>query len=927
MKNRTFGALRRLTALILVLVLSLSLAACGAGPAAEQSSAAGEDKSSDKEQKEKSGKEETVESSDADGSQTVSDEEKSEPAEEEEKDPLAVFSDEEYLKGQKKYWDEEIARCNEETAREDAAIEAMKPVADAWIAAAVDGVQSIPAADGNPPRLSAEAPDLASLIRLIPEDTETGDLAECVKDLADKHPELTRVYEWDADNEDETVENGLRKSMASSLMREFSDPELSLSETAGLEGAVEKTAFGDRVIQYLDEKWDAKLIDHSPYAYMNLGSRMKNDGDLRLAQIIASVILEENQRVTTDDYLNALIYLMVSFNQDTVFSQSYQESFDHSKTGTDYLQDMMDIGRDALLIYVDDKYDSDTLNFIMKRVGVFKEDSGNSADFRRLLETDEQYMASYWYLLWALKCRVNNASFCEALNIMFSILTEGYKERVSEYSSIVTGDTAADYLAQNSGEYLSTLLKLYYGVKGSTYAKKAAKGIDLVDAVRDRVRLGGSIARVWWDMTLGYDDLANHLNEAIALSEISLSLSSHLIQARARFESVPAGEMEDWAGEITHYADISEYLVCARLRGEYIVYAMVTKDGKLQRVGRDLTVAEQWYSASMNRIRRMRSEIRKLKNYTDETLYPAYWEKEILVNTPLMSLDTQFGSLSDIHSEWLQAEGVVSAFQNDLDDNGVEDLVVFRYQKENADTHGSDMFRNCYFLWMDVYTQDKGQVHLVSSAPACPFREEGGGDVSDPTMLISNERCQGVMTASLVTWDGRKYIVFEGLRDSTAFTYSVNYGCWAWVLEEGKLQRAWGFVQTDGGGEFYEYTDYEFKDDEQISEEVLFDDIGIMLGEPVPYGSMEEALQGFLLSHGIDGSYSEEDSSIHIPTGKDEIAAAEEAGYAVRQIFQTKLSRTDGGEPFMSGDFALEIRDFMEIRDVKPWEAVWQKTA
>lgn len=196
----------------------------------------------------------------------------------------------------------------------------------------------------------------------------------------------------------------------------------------------------------------------------------------------------------------------------------------------------------------------------------------------------------------------------------------------------------------------------------------------------------------------------------------------------------------------------------------------------------------------------------------EEDIYYAYLNEELVPKYGLAELN-QEGTLkientSDKENQWLKPVGILSAYIEDLDQNGEKELLVLYWKKEK------DAFF-AHELTAEVYEQEEGKVVCTDSVVISGL---GYG---------WNERCDvtGIFVAADMTAGGKRYLFFSQYGCENFFTDGLIQGMRSMEYKDGKLQTVQEILQTAGGKRRVGlvYTGYTYKEGKK-EEELLYDE-------------------------------------------------------------------------------------------------------
>ena len=243
-------------------------------------------------------------------------------------------------------------------------------------------------------------------------------------------------------------------------------------------------------------------------------------------------------------------------------------------------------------------------------------------------------------------------------------------------------------------------------------------------------------------------------------------------------------------------------------------------------------------------------DIERSDNLNESEIYYQYIQDILVPQYGIASLNAEV-IFHKTGRNWLQPAGIVSAYINDLDLDGVSELLLL-YIKDMGKFKetGIDGGR-VYWLCADVYTiKDNVPTKIDEKSPIIINGEVGGQ--GDEILFYSNQHIEETLYISTITLDGNKYIIFESDLRGYILADGICTNYWALKLEDGKLKHAFSFIQTDGGTDSFEYTGSEFEHGQKVSSEILYSEYGESNGGTKgTYDDFHTAAKKYFERHGM----------------------------------------------------------------------------
>ena len=241
--------------------------------------------------------------------------------------------------------------------------------------------------------------------------------------------------------------------------------------------------------------------------------------------------------------------------------------------------------------------------------------------------------------------------------------------------------------------------------------------------------------------------------------------------------------------------------------------------------------------------------IERSDNLNESEIYYQYIQDILVPQYGIASLNAEV-IFHKTFRNWLQPEGIVSAYINDLDLDGVSELLLLYIKDmgegEETGTEGSRV----YWLYANVYTMRNDVPTKIDETPIIINDEVSGRE--NKILFYTNTHIEETLYISTITLDGSRYVIFESDYYGHTFSDGTCRNYWALKLEDGKLKHAFSFIQTDGGSDAFEYTGFEYEYGQEISSELLYSRYEEYNGGAKgTYDDFHTAAKSFFERHGL----------------------------------------------------------------------------
>lgn len=359
------------------------------------------------------------------------------------------------------------------------------------------------------------------------------------------------------------------------------------------------------------------MLTSKNYGYMNFVEDFnENVGELltlKMSDLFGGVGMEP----TEEQYIQEIIHVLEAYKLDNSEDIKNQMKDDNLKTFGDYTADMVDIGIKAFSLKIDGLEGSDNFLEIIKTGLNEMNDLGKSTK-----EMSEYALATQM----VLKSTADSKLFLSALE------NPNY-QKVNEIASRLKKpyDYAIDYYFKNTDKKIKSKFfdaeeellsdEMRKDIEKSDLYKKDAKFksdfdsqikiIDQLDALKKSWTLGVSTGTLIGNLTVNSENLLCRIKEMDVLYEMSKALQEELSDLYA--ECLSEGPGKESIKKIEEFTILANYLQEIRLRGEYCISTIATKDAGLlnwynQQTKKD---GEQYYKDAVDRVKGFREQLKK----------------------------------------------------------------------------------------------------------------------------------------------------------------------------------------------------------------------------------------------------------------------------------------------------------------------------
>lgn len=238
-----------------------------------------------------------------------------------------------------------------------------------------------------------------------------------------------------------------------------------------------------------------------------------------------------------------------------------------------------------------------------------------------------------------------------------------------------------------------------------------------------------------------------------------------------------------------------------------------------------------------------------------EDIYYEFVEDELVPELGVANLSTTSVTIHDANENWFYCDGILSAYIDDLDHDGIEDMLLLFMEKTDYDNDYMDA-DTVYHIVANVYTLENDTPVLKSGTLLARTDDE----------MLFYPSIQGNdihMYVSAVEQDGATYIVFEEGVFANTFADGMNRNYWAYTYENEDLHFAYQFVQDGLGSAGMTYHANVYQNGKLTSSDLFYE-----MDSDSTYASYDEAVKAFFKEQGLEVAYHNFEKSIFAGTGR-----------------------------------------------------------
>ncbi|WP_290092134.1 hypothetical protein [uncultured Dubosiella sp.] len=359
------------------------------------------------------------------------------------------------------------------------------------------------------------------------------------------------------------------------------------------------------------------MLTSNNYGYMNFVEDFnENVGEL-LALKMSDLFGDVGMEPTEEQYIQEINHVLEAYKMDNSEDIKNQMKDDNLKTFGDYTMDAVDIGIQAFTLKIEGLEEADDFLEVLK----------TGLNEMNELGKDTKEMGEY-----ALTTQMILKSTKDSKEFLGALENPNYK-KVNEIASRMKKpyDCAIDYYFKNADKKVKEKTfnagnelindEVRKDIEKSDLYKKDAqfrndfdnqmKILDQVSALKKSWTLGVSIGTLIGNLTVNSENLLYRIKEMNVLYEMSKALQEKLSSLYS--ECLSAGPGAESSKKIGEFVVLANYLQEVRLRGEYCVASIATKDAGLlnwfnQQTKKD---GEQYYKDAVERVKGFREQLKK----------------------------------------------------------------------------------------------------------------------------------------------------------------------------------------------------------------------------------------------------------------------------------------------------------------------------
>lgn len=370
---------------------------------------------------------------------------------------------------------------------------------------------------------------------------------------------------------------------------------------------------GQKLQEYLSIDLGKPLIQSSYYGYMNFIENFKTNGYAMYALELADALLETGAEPDKEEYMEILTHVITIYDMENAADAAEQKKMDNLKSLEDYGGDLLELGADALKTMTGSGSSAGSLSEeISDAVGSLNMMAADSEAWAEGLADLEIMIADYsaYDEFLELISEQSEGELKAAASTLRSGMKEAMEIRLDTCQNLMD-ETFKNYGAEVfSSDFLQFLMKMPEYEEGAPLQWVAEAGLTAAEiAGGSSWALGKDIGKLVGNTVIGGEDLINRVREMMALYDISRILQDELLEISSDFVDCYGTETEE--EQAKRYAELAQYLISCRMRGEYCLSSIVAEDaGLVAWFNRQMSrAADEWYEEQADAIEGIKDRI------------------------------------------------------------------------------------------------------------------------------------------------------------------------------------------------------------------------------------------------------------------------------------------------------------------------------
>lgn len=370
---------------------------------------------------------------------------------------------------------------------------------------------------------------------------------------------------------------------------------------------------GQKLQAYLSVDLGKPLIQGDYYGYMNFIENFKTNGYAMYALEMADALLETGAEPDKEKYMEILTHVITIYDMENAADAAEQRKMDNLKSLEDYGGDLLELGADAVKVMTGSGSSagslSEEISDAVSNLNLLAADSEAWAEGMAELEIMMADYSAYDEFLNLVSER-SEGELKSAAATLRSSMQEAMKIRLETYQNLMD-ETFKNYGSEVfSSDFLQFLIEMpeYNGENPLHWFAEA--GLTAAEiAGGSSWALGKDIGKLVGNAVIGGEDLINRVREMMALYDISCILQDELLEISSDFVDCYGTEAEE--KQAKRYAELAQYLISCRMRGEYCLSSIVAEDAGLVAWfnGQMSKSADEWYADQADAIEGIKDRI------------------------------------------------------------------------------------------------------------------------------------------------------------------------------------------------------------------------------------------------------------------------------------------------------------------------------
>ena len=411
---------------------------------------------------------------------------------------------------------------------------------------------------------------------------------------------------------------------------------------------------GERMWAYLQKERINDLIDRDNYGYMKAVANYQTDLTFLRLLNLADRLIDTGTKPDKKMYITILTNLVGLYELDNAAEISAQKERDNLKNFYDYGMDLISISAN-LVGMLESNSDLETeLKAAIDGVSVLISNTDSWISEISTLETLMQDYSSHDEFL-ALIENNSDGDLKEAAIAVRTGLKESLKIRLDAYKNVeeATREDLRDYIFSDyifGEDSFKALRETQMYANNEALRSFVDGGEKFIDAL-SAWETGKEIGKLIGNLVIGGEDLINRVMEMMALYDVSVILQSELLNT-----ILPEFYETGSEDAVTSFVSLSDYLVMARMRGEYCLYNTAAVDGGILTwfQGQYGEEAKAWYESKVSRLVEIKKKIDAILIVPDDT-------------SVINSYGIHYYEVFDLHSSsWDEAQNYCSSIGGHL---------------------------------------------------------------------------------------------------------------------------------------------------------------------------------------------------------------------------------------------------------------------